>query len=61
MNQLRSVKKIIKKNTNKYVSLVMKKSVKVMQRTVIINNELLWKNFPASPFSKRTVFQQISS
>ena len=52
MNQSRSVKKIKKYETKKYVSLVMKKSVKVMQRTVIINNELLWKNFPASSFSK---------
>ena len=52
MNQSRSVKKIKKYETKKYVSLVMRKSVKVMQRTVIINNELLWKNFPASSFSK---------
>ena len=38
MNQSRSVKKIIKKKTKKYFSLVMKKSVKVMPRTMIINN-----------------------
>lgn len=35
MNQTRSAKKIIKKRkTKKYVSFVIKKSVKVMQRTV---------------------------
>ena len=38
MNLSRSVKKIIKKKTKKYGSLVMKKSVKVMPRTMIINN-----------------------
>ena len=38
MNQSRSVKKIIKKKTKKYVSLVMKKSVTLMPRTMIINN-----------------------
>ena len=34
MNHSRSIKKIIKKKMKKYVSPVMKKSAKVMQRTV---------------------------
>ena len=39
MNHSRSAKRIIKKKMNKYVSLVMKKSAKVMQRTVFDFNE----------------------
>ena len=42
MNQTRSVKKIIKKRkTKKYVSSVIEKSVKVMQRTVFGFNEIM--------------------